>query len=264
MRIVDQIGSELVFKRRPEKIISAVPSITELLYDLGLNNEVIGITKFCVHPEHWFRSKTRIGGTKNLNLEKIANIAPDLILANKEENVREQITHLQELCNVYVSDVSSLEDAIAMINDIGNITRTPDRSNLMSQKILNEFEELAVHQEQGKEPLSVAYLIWNEPLMVAASNTFIDDVIRRAGLRNIFSDRQRYPVVELKELQELQPNLLFLSSEPFPFKEKHADGFRKALQQTRVMLVDGTYFSWYGSRLLESPAYLRKLKMEFP
>src|SRR5438105_265149 len=120
----DQLGNQLHIDQHPRRIVSLVPSQTELLFDLGLQEEVIGITKFCVHPYHWHQTKTRVGGTKDIKLEVIDQLKPDLVIANKEENTREQITSLQSLYPVWISDVNTLQDALEMIRSIGEITGT--------------------------------------------------------------------------------------------------------------------------------------------
>lgn len=117
----DQLGRKIELNYIPKRIISVVPSQTELLHSLGMEEEVIGITKFCVHPQQWFRIKIRIGGTKQLDIGKIKNLQPDLIIANKEENTRDQIEKLAIHFPVWISDVNTLEDALSMIYSIGNM-----------------------------------------------------------------------------------------------------------------------------------------------
>src|ERR1700741_3198050 len=110
MHFIDQTGRKISIPQIPQRIISLVPSQTELLFDLGLDKEVVGITKFCVHPPEWFQTKTRVGGTKQLKIDLIKQLQPDLIIANKEENVKEQIEELEKHFPVWISDVNNLED----------------------------------------------------------------------------------------------------------------------------------------------------------
>lgn len=235
-----------------QRIISLVPSQTELLYDLGLDAEVAGITKFCVHPEQWFRSKPRVGGTKQVSIDKVAALQPDLIIANREENVREQVEALEAIAPVWVSDVTNITSALEMINTVGELTGKSHEA----KRICNEIE--ASLKIPKKDPaLSAAYLIWNDPIMVAGGDTFISDMMRNAGLRNVFENRDRYPTVTLDELHGISPDVLILSSEPFPFKASHAAIFSAALPRTMVRLADGEMFSWYGSRMRLAGAYLR-------
>jgi ABC-type Fe3+-hydroxamate transport system substrate-binding protein len=241
----------------PQRIVSLVPSQTELLHDLGLNDEVVGITKFCVHPEEWFRTKPRIGGTKNINMEKIVAMQPDLVIANKEENVKEQVEILAKHTRVHVTNVNDLHGAINMIRDIGFITATDAEASILTNNISEEFEKL--HAHIGKTHATCAYLIWKEPLMTVGGDTFISDILAHCGLTNAFDHLQRYPVVTLNDIRNTKCDYVFLSSEPYPFKEPHQRELMTELPQTKVHLVDGEMFSWYGSRLTQAPAYFARL-----
>src|SRR5215472_11297728 len=124
-----------ILNKTPQRIISLVPSQTELLYDLGLDEEVVGITKFCVHPEKWFKTKTRVGGTKNIDTQKILSLKPDLLIANKEENVKGQIDALQKFTQVYISDVKNFADAISMISAVGKLVGKEFKSTTLIKEI---------------------------------------------------------------------------------------------------------------------------------
>ena len=163
------------------KIISVVPSLTELLFDLGLNDEVVGITKFCVHPKEWFRTKTRIGGTKNLNIEKIKSLQPDLILANKEENVREQIEELKKYFPVFVSDIKTVKDAFSGMKKIGDMVGRKTKSVNLVEEIERNFSVL-----NNEIKRNAAYFIWNKPMMSVGGDTFISSMMELAGFENIF------------------------------------------------------------------------------
>lgn len=254
MKFTDQLGRTIEIDRTPKRIISLVPSQTELLYDLGLDEEVIGITKFCVHPEHWFRNKTRIGGTKTVNINKIKELQPDLIIANKEENVKEQVDELAKHFPVFVTDVNSLDDAYQMIYHIGKLTGKESKSEQIIKQINEGFSQL-----QTSNKLQTAYLIWKDPFMTIGGDTFVDDMLYYAGAVNIFSDKSRYPEITIKDLQDRGCQLLLLSSEPYPFSQKHVDELQSHLPTTKILLVDGEMFSWYGSRLLKAPSYFQKL-----
>ena len=250
----DQMNRTVQVPFPPKRIVSLVPSQTELLYDLGLEDEVVGITKFCVHPESWYRNKPRVGGTKQYKTDKIAELQPDLIIGNKEEGHEERIKKLMDKYPVWMSDIATLEDVLDMIRRVGELVDRPDQSEMIAEDINTKF--WAVPSLNG---LSVAYFIWREPYMVAASNTFIDHLLNRLGLRNVYGQQQRYPETTLEELTDHQPDLVFLSSEPYPFKNKHFEEFQQACPNTNVMLVDGEFFSWYGSRLLKSVPYFQEL-----
>ncbi len=240
------------------RIISLVPSLTELLYDLGLEEEVVGITKFCVRPEHWFRSKTRIGGTKDIDLERIHSLRPGLIIANKEENVKEQVGEIAGHYPVWVSDVADLPDAIRMIATAGMLTGRSKVAGSLIARINNGFSALeAIPAAEGPR---TAYLIWKAPWMAAGGGTFIHDMLRRCGFVNIFRELPRYPAIEPRDLADAGCQLVLLSSEPYPFREKHIAEIRDILPGARVELVNGEFFSWYGSRLQEAPGYFRDLQ----
>lgn len=286
------------FPAKPERIVSLVPSQTELLFSLGLGEEVVGITKFCIHPESWFRKKQRVGGTKTVDREVVKALHPDLIIANKEENVREQIEELQQIAPVFVSDINTLTDALEMILFVGKLVRKEARGRQLVDEIEDAFRQIT----PLKEKLNTAYLIWKDPYMAAGGDTFIHDMLCQCGFSNIFQNVNRYPEVFIRKssndsqstsnlpstvtnplpsvnshrstgltssvtshpstdssssetLENCQ--LLLLSSEPFPFKQKHIDELRSSLPLTKILLVDGQMFSWYGSRLLHSPKYFR-------
>lgn len=257
MNTQDQLNREVHIPFPPKRIVSLVPSQTELLYDLGLREEVVGITKFCVHPEVWFRQKKRVGGTKNLNLEAIAALQPDLIIGNKEENERTQIEALQARYPVWMSDIYCLEDAEEMILRIGAIVDKANAAAALVSKIRDSFATLKFSEE-----LKTAYFIWREPYMVAAGDTFLNDMLKRAGFANVFGHLTRYPEINEAMLREAQPEVILLSSEPYPFQQKHEAELRKLCPDAVICLADGELFSWYGSRLRYSATYFRNLHQE--
>lgn len=242
----------------PQRIVSIVPSQTELLASFGIDNQVVGITKFCVHPEKWFQEKTRVGGTKTLNFEKIAALKPDLIIGNKEENAQEQIEKLAENFPVWMSDIVSLQDALAMIRDVGMLVDRQALANNMATEIEGRFEKLATSLPD--RPVPAAYLIWRKPYMAAGSETFIHEMMGCAGFENVFGNSPRYPETSLKALAETQPQVILLSSEPYPFAQKHIAELEAACPGAKIILVDGEMFSWYGSRLLKTPDYFQQVQ----
>jgi len=242
----------------PQSIVSVVPSQTELLHYLGLGEAVTGITKFCIHPDEWFREKKRVGGTKTLHLEAIRSLKPKLILANREENERLQIEELAREFLVYVSDISDLNDALDMIRTVGRLTGTTERALELARELESRFNALPAFPK-----LSAAYLIWREPFMAAGSGTFIHSMMDKAGLDNVFGTISRYPEINSETLAEASPEIVLLSSEPYPFREKHLDEISAICPHARVLLADGELFSWYGSRLLHTPDYFRQLRRQF-
>jgi ABC-type Fe3+-hydroxamate transport system substrate-binding protein len=252
----DQMHRKVELHSVPQRIISIVPSQTELLYDLGLREEVIGITKFCVHPEEWFRTKTRIGGTKKLNLELIKSLNPDLIIGNKEENEQSQVEELTKHFPVWMSDVRNINDALQMISEVGNITGKAEEATNLVTKIRTLFSQ---HKTQNTNSKSAAYFIWYNPMMAAGSDTFIHSMLSYCNLSNVFSSLNRYPEISKEQLKSANPGLILLSSEPFPFREKHIEAFKRICPNAEIILADGELFSWYGSRLLKAPAYFTQL-----
>jgi ABC-type Fe3+-hydroxamate transport system substrate-binding protein len=252
----DMTGREVAIGGPPIRIVSLVPSQTELLCDLGLDEEVVGITKFCIHPNEWFRNKTRVGGTKTVHLDRVVALQPDLIIANKEENTKEQIEALSEKYPVWISDIRTVNDGLEMIAQIGAITNRKDAAQQLIGEISAGFKSLERTGMNNK----VAYYIWKNPWMCAGGDTFISDVIAKMGWQNVLADRVRYPTVGPAELLGSRVTHVLLSSEPYPFKEKDIAEIEVALPGVSVVLVDGEMFSWYGSRMKKAVAYLSDLR----
>lgn len=260
---IDQSGTQHTFETTPKRIISLVPSQTELLYDLGLEESIIGITKFCVHPYHLKSTKKIIGGTKKVHFEKIRLLQPDIIIANKEENTREIVEELSKICPVWVTDIITLEDNQKMIEDFGIVfnKRTEaqkwiDKINFAQQDFLNFIRD--------KTCKKVAYFIWANPFMVAGNNTFINEMLQLNNFQNIYENRdERYPEVIIQKMRiQGDPDLVLLSSEPFPFNDEHAFEIGRYTHHATTVFVDGEMFSWYGSRILKSFDYFKKLHLK--
>lgn len=252
------VHSPSSFSQSVKRIVSVVPSQTELLYHLGLDQETIGITKFCVHPGTWFRTKIRVGGTKSVDIQKIIDLQPDCVIANREENVQQQIEELARHFPVWVTDVKDLETALGMIKGMGELTGKTEAAATLVKDIKAGFDSLPV----PIPPVRAAYLIWKDPYMTIGSDTFIHNMMQKAGFDNVFARRQRYPEITITDIRNSGCKLLLLSSEPFPFKQKHIDELQEELPGVSIRLVDGEMFSWYGSRLLYAPAYFKKLVHE--
>jgi ABC-type Fe3+-hydroxamate transport system substrate-binding protein len=242
------------FSDKINRIVSLVPSQTELLFDLGLEEEVVGITKFCIHPDHWFRNKARIGGTKDVKFDRVKSLSPTLIIANKEENVKEQVEALAALAPVHTTDISTLEDACNMIQEIGKLTNTLSKAKEIITHIQTGFIKLSA-QLQQQSTKTCLYLIWKDPYMSVGSDTFIHDMMLRCKLENVIANQTRYPSITIEQIQSLAPEIILLSSEPYPFKEKHIAELQTHVPGATILLADGEMFSWYGSRLQHSPAY---------
>lgn len=251
----DHIGNIISVPYPPATIVSLVPSQTELLASLGLDKQVAGITKFCVYPAGWLKTKRIVGGTKNFHFDVIDELKPDIILANKEENYREGIEQLKVNYPVWVSDINTWDDSLSMIRDIGLLTGKEREAANILERVRESFASLVPFSGN----LTVLYLIWKEPWMGAASGTFIHSMLSKAGLFNSLQSFARYPELSAEQIRRLSPDIIFLSSEPFPFKEKHVGELKAISPASKVMLVNGEIFSWYGSRLMEAVPYLNGL-----
>ncbi|MDH7911233.1 helical backbone metal receptor [Winogradskyella sp. SYSU M77433] len=258
MVVLDQLHRSVDLKQKPIRIVSLVPSQTELLVHLGLENSVVGITKFCVHPNHILKSKTIVGGTKQIHVDKIKTLQPDIILCNKEENTPEIIESLNKVAPIHISDVNNLEDCFELIKMYGEIFEVEDRALDLIENIKKErldFRAIIQNREKRK----VAYFIWKKPWMAVASETFINCMINDAGFENVFKGEKRYPEIKLDNPKLKEAEVILLSSEPYPFKEKHIKELKLIFPDKEVVIVDGELFSWYGSRLLESYKYFSRL-----
>ncbi len=253
----DQMQRQLEVPEKPRRIVSLVPSQTELLYSLGLEAEVVGLTKFCVHPKQWRGEKQVVGGTKKFHLDKIRALEPDLIIGNKEENYREGIAALEKEFPVWMSDIFTLEDALQMMRQLGEITDRKREAETLSLQVADGFAKL-----ESLPAAEVLYFIWQKPYMVVGGNTFIDEMLQRCGFTNLVAGRPRYPELSAEEIGQLNPRLILLSSEPYPFKEKHIAEFKVLCPNAQVLVVDGEMFSWYGSRLLQAVPYFQALQQE--
>jgi len=254
MRIHDFLNRPLDLKSTPQKIVSLVPSQTELLVDLGLEENIVGITKFCIHPSHLKKSKTIVGGTKQIHLEKIKSLQPDIILCNKEENTPEMVAELEKIAQVHVSDIKTLQDNIKLIGDYAQIFSTKNHAETILTQLQNEQKKFK-HFIQNKPIKKVAYLIWRKPWMAVGHDTFIDHMLKVNNFENVYGDISRYPEIDVNQLPQL--DLLLLSSEPYPFKTKHLDEI--PIDNSKIKFVNGEYFSWYGSRMLKAFKYFTTL-----
>lgn len=259
----DQLGNTHSFETTPKRIVSLVPSQTELLYDLGLEESIVGITKFCVHPFHFKSTKTIIGGTKKVNGSKIRFLEPDIIIANKEENTLEIVQELSKICPVWVTDIITLEDNLKMIEDFGVLFNKRTEAQKWIDKI-NFAHADFLNFIQDRETLKAAYFIWANPYMVAGNNTFINELMKLNKFENIYADNPkyegRYPEVIVQKMRiQGDPDLVLLSSEPFPFNDEHAFELGRYTHHAKTAFVDGEMFSWYGTRLVKAFEYFKKL-----
>jgi len=235
------------------KVVSLVPSITEALFDLGLSeNEIIGRTKFCIHPKEKIRFVEKIGGTKTLDIAKIKSLKPDLIFANKEENVKEQVEELMKDFKVVVTNVENIEDNYYLLKNLGHLLGKEQMAQIFNLKIYEILEKFRLPESR-----KVVYLIWNNPYMTVGSDTFIHHILKEFGFENIFKNSKRYPEISAEEMKEA--DIIMLSSEPFPFRQKHVDELKQMYPEKQIIKVDGEAFSWYGTHLAKCETYFKSL-----
>lgn len=256
----DQLNRNIKFDGKYTKIVSLVPSQTELLVHLGLSDCIIGVTKFCIHPSNIKKNKVIVGGTKNVNFDLIKELNPDIILCNKEENTKEIVEELAKSYVVHVSNVFTITDALVLIVQYGKLFQKELEAQSLIDKIKYEQEKFSVLTKDWI-PKKVAYFIWRKPWMVAGKDTFINHLLGLNKFENVFGQLSRYPEIQDFTTIEIESaDLILLSSEPFPFSEKHIKEIQQLVSnRTQIILVDGEMFSWYGSRLLQSFDYFYQI-----
>ena len=260
MQFKDQLNNVFELNNTPKRIISLVPSITELLVDLGLEESVVGVTKFCVHPNYIKNEKNIVGGTKTIHFDKIIELQPDFIICNKEENTKEIVSICKEVTNTYISDIQTIEDILKLIHQFGEIFSCKEKAQEITISISEKYNNFLdfIHPQQI---INVVYFIWKNPWMVAANNTFINHLLHINKLENIFSKKERYPEIYLESVSEIDKlDAILLSTEPYPFQEKNILELQKKFSHSKIILVDGEFFSWYGTRLLKAFDYFKKLR----
>jgi ABC-type Fe3+-hydroxamate transport system substrate-binding protein len=239
------------------RIVSLVPSTTELLCALGRADALVGVTVYCVEPRAVVRTKTRVGGEKDPDLAAIRALAPDLVIANVEENRREDVDALRAAgIDVFVTYPRSVVESFAMIRELGAATGAVTAA----RTLLDELEPLhaAVRARlAGRRATPCFYPIWREPWMTIGHDTYIHDVLATCGGANVFADRTRYPSIALDEVAARAPEVVLLPDEPFRFRRAHLRDFdayptMPAVRDQRIVLVDGKRFSWHGPRLAEA------------
>lgn len=226
------------------KIVSLVPSLTEYIIDLGLKEHLAGRTRFCIHPEDQVEDIPIIGGTKNPRLESIIELSPDLIIANKEENNKEDVEVLKKYTEIRVTDINTIQDAVLEISSLGEKLGAPQKAQELIHTVIRLLD-----QRPPSPPKKVAYFIWKDPWMTVGGDTYIHDVLHKYHLNNVFGLHKRYPKTSLEEVKQKNPDLILLSSEPYPFSEKHLKEIKERFPNADVQLINGEWFSWYGSRM---------------
>ena len=256
--VIDSIGREISYNFPPFRIISVVPSITELLFSLGLNEQIIATTVYCVHPPEAF-AKAKIGGTKKISIDKVRSLKPDIILAEKSENNKENILEIAKEFPVYVFDIHNFDDAVKMIYTVGDLTNKKAEARILAEKIISKFMSLSV----AENIRTVFFPVWRKPLITINGDTFINSILEFCGLKNIFADKkQNYPQIDITELKQKCPEIILLPSEPCEFNENDKKFFAEICPNSKIILVDGEMFAWYGSRMLQAADYFKECLIE--
>lgn len=256
MKFTDQLNRVIELHKSPKRIISLVPSLTELVCDLGLELSLVGVTKFCVHPHHIRKHLTVVGGTKQVQFDKIRDLNPDIILCNKEENTRDMIYELDKIASIHISDINTIQDCLEIIDMYGEIFEKQTQAESLILKIKKEEEEFELYVKD-KPIQTVAYFIWKDPWMAVGKETFIDYMLSINRFKNYFHNQSRYPEIDMKNAYK-DVDLVMLSSEPYPFKKEHFVTAKNTFPKAKVVLIDGEMFSWYGSRLIKAYSYFKK------
>ena len=249
--LVDASGVALPSTRPPSRIVSLIPSTTETLCALGLADALVGITVYCREPAALLRDKTRIGGEKDPDLARIRALAPDLVVANVEENRAEDVATLRAWSiPVWVTYPRTVAEGIGLVRELGAVTGTARRAGEIAGELAELYEATRARAER-RPPVSIFYAIWRDPYMTIGRDTYIHDMLSVCGGANVFADRpERYPTVTLDEIAARRPAVILLPDEPFRFRPKHVEEFADCA--ARVQLVDGKPFSWHGPRIAEA------------
>lgn len=250
----DHLGRTIQFDYPPKRIVSLVPAITETMYYLGLENEIVGRTRFCIYPKDKVLLAKNIGGTKDINIDRIHKVKPDLIIAEKEENTKEIVETLERYYPVFVFEVQNTLDVFRMIEDLGLLTDTKIKANKLTKQIQIVLQNLPhVHNKRA------AYVIWKNPYMVVGRDTYIQSLLDKMGFIIPFTLYEgRYPTVFEQDFLKENLDYVLLATEPYPFREKHLKEWLELLPNVTPLLVDGEMF-WYGAKMLQSGKYFNNL-----
>ncbi|MGD0205609.1 MAG: helical backbone metal receptor [Dehalococcoidia bacterium] len=265
LTLVDALGRSLTIRRRPERIVSLVPSLTEALFTFGLEQEIVGVTRFCVEPRQGVADKTKVGGTKALDIAKIRALKPDLVVASAEENSPTDVAQLiDDGCPVFVTLATSVEGAIDLLRELATITGTTAAARPIIQGAKEALATM-VAASADLERVRVFCPIWRNPYMTCGRTTYMGDVIAVCGGRNVFDGRkERYPRLELVEMTALDPQVILLPSEPYRFTKRHKADFTvfaevTAVKNGHIFLIDGKMLTWYGPRTARSLFEVKRL-----
>ncbi|MEQ8232210.1 MAG: helical backbone metal receptor [Gammaproteobacteria bacterium] len=259
--LTDAIGQDHARAGNDARIVSLVPSVTELLFALDLGAQVVGRTGFCIHPREAVRRVRKLGGTKDVDLEGIRGLAPSHVIVNIDENERPTFEALCEFVpHVVVTHPNAPEDNLALYALIGGIFGREPAAAMLSGRLRTRLDKLRARRA-GRPSRRVVYLIWREPWMTVSRDTYIARMLELVNWHTLpATSERRYPELTAADFRAFSPDLCLLSSEPYPFREKHLDEVRGLCGEgTDVQLIDGEMLSWYGSRAIDGLDYLARL-----
>ena len=255
MTIQDARGTRHTLESPATRIVSIVPSATETLYELGLGDRIVGVTQFCVHPQPWVKTISKVGGTKNVDIQRVLNLKPDLVVGNCEENTKEIFEALEPHVPIWAPLPKTIPEAIEDMGHMGLLTGTTE----IAERFQDEAKRAWAKAKANAQSFTYAYFIWRNPWMSISNDTFIARMLEAVGGINVFGDHEdRFPEIDMTGQIHDAPDVVFLSSEPFPFKEQHA---AELCQMTGIALdtvrfINGEYASWHGYRMIEGLQYL--------
>jgi ABC-type Fe3+-hydroxamate transport system substrate-binding protein len=260
VRLTDATGATVSLAATPRRIVSLVPSTTETVFELGAGDRVVGVTRYCVRPDGARRQARVVGGTKSPRLETIRELDPDLILANQEENREEDVQALRQVAPVYVAFPRDVPAAIAEILKLGILTGREAVARRMCLELAESLQRLREARD-GRPVFPYLYFIWRQPYMAAGPGTFIDALLGEAGGRNVLDGAPgRYPELTAEQIETAGADVLFFSSEPYPFAPRHLEEIPAA--RGKRILVDGQLLSWHGARMREGIPYAERVARE--
>lgn len=259
---VDASGVAVSMPAPPRRIVSLIPSITEILFALGLGDAVAGCTVYCTQPPEGVATKTRVGGEKNPKLDLIRDLGADLVVANIEENLREHVETLRAWgIPVYVTYPRTVADGIRLVRELGAVTGAAARGAEIAAALDSRLAEIRAGREERRRA-RVFCPIWRNPYMTINGDTYVHDMLAACGGENVFARLpKRYPEISLADVALARPDVILLPDEPYRFRRAHIADFSPypdmpAMRDGRIHLVDGKLLSWYGPRIEHALAIL--------
>lgn len=260
MIFIDDLGNELNFDKKPKRIISLVPAITETLYDLNLEELIIGVTKECTYPIHFKSTKQIVGDTKTIELEILKELKPDLVFCNTTINSLEIITKLQKVTKVYITKVITIDDSKQMIKNLGILLNRRTEADLLNRKIDLKLEDFKLFITSFNT-LKVAYFTGYNPWIATGNKTYTNSLLSLNKYTNIYNAQNYLPKINPKRIRhDGDPEILFFPSKPFTFEDQHAFEISEYTNRSSAVFIDGEMFGWFGSRLIKAFEYFKTLR----